>query len=435
MQNTVILYDIENLIGGYGRKKLFDDISIARILAKLRQEGSHTVVMQKAYGSWGAGKVSKIKEEMKELGIKTVSVKHYGKTSAKNAADIRLVIDAMELLYTKPAIDTYIIVSGDGDFSALVSTLKAHGKQVISSAFNKNMSSYLKKISDGFISLDDTLDSKEIKKIEKKREKKAHQKKLMQNPMLGQSVASIKPIDSSSIADVLQQAVKVMRAFYDNPESRMVLHENGMNISVFKQAMDHAVKAFDVTQYGFERLPDFAAFVIQGTPLKLIVRGASEYRLIDETVQVEGFEDVEERRSHVNVHTLANYDAILSQKAPRLTLPQDMPLFYELCDYLIDRRENYVDMAYETMVKELQKMLVIGELETRSMLNLLITAGALEGDDPMSPVQNQYFTFTAYDTSEILTHIERTARKKIASFLGSVDDRLIRAYMNSFARP
>jgi hypothetical protein len=433
MQNTAILYDMENLIGGYGKKRLMD-ISLAKIVDKVRGDGKRTIVMQKAYGNWHVEGMDRMRKELETLGVTPVNVVHYGKMSSKNAADIRLVIDVMEILYTKPLIDTFVIVSGDGDFSSLVTVLKSHGKQVITSAFQENMSGYLKKISDDFITLDDTLEGRALNRLERKRQKRERKAKLLQNPLLGQEIIDIKPVDPRMGKRKLrQQVLRVIHAFYRNHASREVLMENGMNISVFKDAMNHTIKSFNISDYGFEKLSDFVIFAIQGTPLKLIFKAPGDYRLVDESVQLEGFEDADAQKAPIDIHTLANYDAMLSRGTPRIALPGNLDVFWEVCDYLLDRKDGYRNTDYATIIKDLQLILDLREVTARQIVNMLIAVGALKVNNPTRPVKEHYFGLTVSKRSEILSLIEKAAYEKICSLLGSVDEGLLHSYIRSFS--
>ena len=86
------------------------------------------VVVRKAYCDWG--RYEKFKRSMHEANFELIDIPHV-RQSGKNSADIRMVVDALDLCYTKPHIDTFVVISGDSDFSPLVSKLRENNKVVI----------------------------------------------------------------------------------------------------------------------------------------------------------------------------------------------------------------------------------------------------------------------------------------------------------------
>ncbi len=100
----------------------------------------------------------------------------FSKGMTKNASDIQLVIDAMEILHTKDFIDTFVIVSGDGGFSSLVKKISEYGKKVIGCSYRNTANQIFTKVCDDFIMLDNHMHkfttplNKPVEKIEEKKE-------------------------------------------------------------------------------------------------------------------------------------------------------------------------------------------------------------------------------------------------------------------------
>src|SRR5436305_2397693 len=119
-----VFIDFENLALGFqGRRERFD---MTRVLERLVEKGK--IVVKKAYADWS--RFSSFTFTLHEHAIELIEIPRRGQ-SGKNSADIRLCVDAVDLAYSKEHINTFVVVSGDSDFSPLVSKLKQLGKHVI----------------------------------------------------------------------------------------------------------------------------------------------------------------------------------------------------------------------------------------------------------------------------------------------------------------
>src|SRR3989441_11482025 len=147
-RSLAIFIDFETLaLGFHNRRERFD---IARVLERLVEKGK--VVAKKAYADWS--RFAPYTAPLHEAAIELVEIPRRGQ-SGKNSADIRLCVDAMDLAYSKEHIDTFVIVSGDSDFSPLVSKLKENGKHVIGLGMQESTSDLLRDNCDEFIYYED----------------------------------------------------------------------------------------------------------------------------------------------------------------------------------------------------------------------------------------------------------------------------------------
>ncbi len=142
-----VFIDFENLALGMKGGKVFD---MSKVLERMVEKGK--VVVKKAYADWS--RYSKYKHAMHELAIELIEIPKRSQTG-KNSADIRLAVDAIDLCYAKPHVDTFVIVSGDSDFSPLVSKLKENGKSVIGLGMLASTSDLLRDNCDAFIYYED----------------------------------------------------------------------------------------------------------------------------------------------------------------------------------------------------------------------------------------------------------------------------------------
>ncbi len=150
--NTVILYDIENLTEGNSNPKF--DFSLEDITQKIKRHNLvKQIAGQYAYADWSDGRLKRIKPSIQQLGIEPMQI--FGFSNDRNAADIQLVIDAVELIHTKPSLEVFAIVSGDGGFSCLAKKLHEYGKIVIGCAYENQTNKLLPAVCDYFVRLPD----------------------------------------------------------------------------------------------------------------------------------------------------------------------------------------------------------------------------------------------------------------------------------------
>ena len=142
-----VFCDFENVALGV-RDARYDRFDIQRVLERLLLKGP--IVVKKAYCDWG--RYSEFKAAMHEAAFELIDIPHV-RQSGKNSADIRMVVDALDLCYTKSHVDAFVIVSGDSDFSPLVSKLRENNKTVIGVGVKKSTSDLLVSACDEFIYL------------------------------------------------------------------------------------------------------------------------------------------------------------------------------------------------------------------------------------------------------------------------------------------
>ena len=147
--SMALFCDFENVALGV-RDAKYEKFDIKPILERLLLKGS--IVVKKAYCDWDRYKG--FKATMHEANFELIEIPHV-RQSGKNSADIRLVVDALDLCYTKSHVDTFVIISGDSDFSPLVSKLRENAKHVIGVGVKQSTSDLLFANCDEFIFYDD----------------------------------------------------------------------------------------------------------------------------------------------------------------------------------------------------------------------------------------------------------------------------------------
>ena len=185
--------DFENIALG-ARDAKYARFEIGKVLERLLLKGN--IVVKKAYCDWDRYK--EFKGNMHEAAFELIEIPHV-RMSGKNSADIRLVVDALDLCYTKSHVDTFVIISGDSDFSPLVSKLRENNKTVIGVGVKQSTSDLLISNCDEFIYYDDLV------RVEKEKRRPRARKPAAASPAAA-------PAEKPDVADKPAEAVEKTEA-------------------------------------------------------------------------------------------------------------------------------------------------------------------------------------------------------------------------------
>jgi uncharacterized protein (TIGR00288 family) len=248
--NSMALFcDFENVALGV-RDAKYAKFDIDRVLERLLLKGS--IVVKKAYCDWERYK--EFKGPMHEASFELIEIPHV-RMSGKNSADIRLVVDALDLCYTKEHVDTFVIISGDSDFSPLVSKLRENNKTVIGVGVKSSTSDLLIANCDEFIYYDDLVRQEEKKKQQRTRRRPAA-KQASETPKSAQQPktdSSEKP--ETSEEDRRQQAFDLVM---DTIEALAEERDQDEKIwgSMVKQTLKRRNPGFNESYFGFRTFSD-----------------------------------------------------------------------------------------------------------------------------------------------------------------------------------
>jgi uncharacterized protein (TIGR00288 family) len=235
-QNMAVFCDFENVALGVEDAK-YAAFDIQKVLERLLLKGN--IVVKKAYCDWERYK--KFKPAMHEAAFELIEIPHL-RMSGKNSADIRMVVDALDLCYTKSHVDTFVIVSGDSDFSPLVSKLRENNKNVIGVGVKKSTSDLLIGNCDEFIFYDDLV--REVEKQRKARDKAAKKRASKK------AAAAADTTENREEEQKRQQAIDlVMETVEDLFEERG--EEEKVWGSMVKQALKRRKPGFNESYHGF----------------------------------------------------------------------------------------------------------------------------------------------------------------------------------------
>jgi uncharacterized LabA/DUF88 family protein len=236
--SMALFCDFENIALGV-RDAKYAKFDIDRVLERLLLKGS--IVVKKAYCDWDRYK--EFKGPMHEASFELIEIPHV-RMSGKNSADIRLVVDALDLCYTKSHVDSFVIISGDSDFSPLVSKLRENNKAVIGVGVKSSTSDLLIANCDEFIYYDDL-----VRQSEKKAKAQARRR-----PPAKRAEDAPKEVGKSE-DDRRQQAFDLVLDTIDALAEERDQDEKIWG-SMVKQALKRRNPGFNETYFGFRTFSD-----------------------------------------------------------------------------------------------------------------------------------------------------------------------------------
>src|SRR5207244_8653426 len=243
-RSLAVFCDFENVALGV-REAKYAQFDMEKVLERLLLKGS--IVVKKAYCDWDRYK--EFKAAMHGAAFELIEIPHV-RQSGKNSADIRMVVDALDLCYTKAHVDTFVIVSGDSDFSPLVSKLRENAKTVIGVGVKNSSSDLLINNCDEFIYYDDLVRQDEQKRRAAKKRREAA------------------PAGEEKSSDKKQEAFDVVLETLN-----ALIAERGAEEKIWgsmvKQALKRRKPGFNESYYGFRAFSDLLEEMQQKALIKL----------------------------------------------------------------------------------------------------------------------------------------------------------------------
>jgi len=240
IEHTLALFcDFENVALGV-RDAKYPKFDMQLVLERLLVKGN--IVVKKAYSDWDRYK--DFKAVMHDAAFELIEIPHT-RQSGKNSADIRMVVDALDLCYTKDHIDTFVVISGDSDFSPLVSKLRENAKLVIGIGVKNSTSGLLVSACDEFLYYDDLVRASESAAHKKAAKKRPAKKAQARSPTTKESKPSEAELQEQGINLVLETA-------------EALIEERGNRVwgSMIKQTLKRRRPGFSESSYGFRSFSD-----------------------------------------------------------------------------------------------------------------------------------------------------------------------------------
>ena len=244
--NLAIFCDFENVAIG-ARDARYSDFNIHLVLERLLDKGK--IVVKRAYADWS--KFQSAKRPMHETAFEMIEIPHVS-YSGKNSADIRMVVDALDLCYTKKHIDLFVVISGDSDFSPLVSKLRENNKFVIGVGVKAATSGLLIENCDEYIFYDDLV---RASRKESKRKSKSNRKPKKEAKPNGQP-KSDESAEHKTVADTTGSQDDAHELVLDTVEALFRDRDGNVFGSLVKQTIKRKKPQFSESFYGFRSFND-----------------------------------------------------------------------------------------------------------------------------------------------------------------------------------
>ena len=265
--SMALFCDFENIALGV-RDANYEKFDIGKVLERLLLKGS--IVVKKAYCDWERYKA--FKAPMHEASFELIEIPHV-RQSGKNSADIRMVVDALDLCYTKTHVETFVIISGDSDFSPLVSKLRENDKVVIGVGVKNSTSDLLVTNCDEFIFYDDLVRAKKKAPAKRGAAKTAGSKgkaksRKPDEPQSAPETAGDAPPPRKSEEERREEALDLIVETVDALISERGAEEKIWG-SMVKQALKRRKPGFNESYYGFRSFNSMLEAAAQAGSLEL----------------------------------------------------------------------------------------------------------------------------------------------------------------------
>ncbi|MGC1479986.1 MAG: NYN domain-containing protein [Chthoniobacterales bacterium] len=234
-----VFLDLENIALG-AREANFPRFDIQLVMTRLLLRGH--LVVKKAYCDFE--RYREFKRDLHEAAFELIEIPHV-RQSGKNSADIRMVVDALDLCYTKPHLDTFVVLSGDSDFSPLVSKLRENAKAVIGVGVKNSSSDLFINNCDDFIYYDDLVREKSGKKAARPSRKSAGPKE-----STGSSDDKVPAGSGPTLEQALDQLAVTLGALAEERGDDKIW------ASMIKQALKRRNPGFNERAHGFKSFND-----------------------------------------------------------------------------------------------------------------------------------------------------------------------------------
>ena len=248
-RNLAIFCDFENVALGVEDAK-FPKFDMQLVLERLLLKGN--IVVKKAYCDWERYKG--FKAAMHDTAFELIEIPHT-RQSGKNSADIRMVVDALDLCYTKDHIDTFVVISGDSDFSPLVSKLRENAKLVIGVGVKNSTSDLLMNNCDEFLFYDDLVKASSAKSSRRRQPAKAKVASQKSGNNKKAKTTQEEPVLETG-SDEIATPEQAMDLVLETAEALIAERGDRVFGSMVKQTLKRRRPGFNESNYGFKSFGD-----------------------------------------------------------------------------------------------------------------------------------------------------------------------------------
>jgi uncharacterized protein (TIGR00288 family) len=425
-QNVAILYDLENLLKGYNfSNKMLAKLSLKKILQTIQETGQfETIAIQQAYANWSDARLKAMRREINELGIEPKQIFGFSSEAIKNAADIQLAIDAIDLAYLRSSIDVFIIVSGDGGFAALAKKLHEYGKTVIGCAYQNSASKTFRSVCDTFILIEDPDARESQQQTDELPPLKSKSNGL--DPRNSRLIKKIKPIPPEELSSVnpdtiFEKTQAILNWYANDRVCHDQLAQSGIYLSVIKQGITAIIPNLKTIQFGFAKFVEYMQYACRDSELCLAHLPPSHvimfYRdaVPDEATLLP---DLEAR----DVHSVETYQAILAAGAPIYRLPS-LPELHAIAAWSIEHpiSQCNLEQTIEKIVTGLNQT-IPEEVVKNTVLSFISAEIFIREPEGVSLSEQNFSLGDKFNTVKLLmTVLKDAVQEKLLDSLSSVD--------------
>lgn len=411
--NTAVFYDIENLTKGYDiSSSVMSNLSLKDIVGEIKNdENVEEVAVHRAYANWSDSRLNFLRGDILDLGIEPVQIFGFSKGMKKNAADIALTVDAIDLANTRPSIDTFVIISGDGGFSYLAKKLHEYGRIVIGGSYESTRNDIFRSVCDAFITIPDP-DYLEKDYIEDS------QSSGITDVKAQKCIAKVARVQSENRQTVMNKVHEVLD-WFANEYERDIKYE-GINITPIRQALNYLIEDFNPIRFGFSKFTKFLQYVCRERPLcvyashPLVVIGFRNH-------PIQGFEKLPDIS---NIHSEEYYLKVLAIDHP-IFRPPPFHVIRNMSILLM--RYPPKDESLGDLISKLSNRTLIADHQAIKLFLLTcVSANCFERRPEGRQLSEQTLTIRKDFSSshEIVDNIKTEMRKKIESLIGKCDSQV-----------
>ncbi len=434
--NTAIFYDIENLLKGYSfSQQMIANLSLEEILKAIQQTGKiGRIAVQRAYANWSDPRLAIMRGEINELGIDPIQVFGFSREQKKNAADIQLAIEAIDLAHVRPALEVFVIVSGDGGFAALAKKLHEYGKTVIGCAYRSAANKTFQAVCDDFVWIADP---------EEEAEEERQDRSNLQTTLSGQPevtdprnvrlAGSVKKVPVITMESIVAKTKEILDWYARDSVSRDDLLRSGIFLSVVQEAVRYAIPGFQPSRLGFTKFIEYMQFVCKGTEFCIArLPGSQAVLTLRRSIRdnIEVLPDLDARE----VHSVDSYKSILSRGNQPLRLPPPNDL-YAIATWIVQNPIQGVDLgtAIENTVTGLSG--TVSSESVKLALLSFVSAGLFLCEPEGIPLPEQRLSLRSdiLSPSAITDSLKTVARQKLADALLEVKEDVLHLILPDIA--
>ncbi len=421
--NTAIFYDIENLLKGYSfSQQMIANLSLSEILEAIRETGKiGQIAVQRAYANWSDPRLAIMRGEINELGIDPIQVFGFSKEQKKNAADIQLAIEAVDLAHVRPALEVFVIVSGDGGFASLAKKLHEYGKTVIGCAYRLAANKTFQSVCDDFVWIADP----EEEERQDRPSSQVHGSGQLEvtDPRNVRLAGRVKKATALTPESIITKTKEILNWYAKDSISRADLLQNGIYLSVVQEAVKYAIPGFQPIRLGFAKFIEYMQFVCKESEF-CIARPLNSQVVLTLRSSIRSSIEVLPDLDVRDVHSVDTYRSVLATGSPIFRFPSPTDL-YAVVTWISQNPTEGVDLGTAIEGAVLGLGGTVSSESVKLALLSLLSAGLFEREPEGVPLSEQKLSLRSdiRSPSEIMDLLKTAIRQKLMAALSVSDIR------------